>query len=202
MGGGLAPAGGAAAAPRQGPPAAAAVVAGAGAVGRSRHGPGLPPPRPAHGAADARAGAGEILMRKWLHLTENHVHSLGLAQNFAVTDEGLASLSAGLRHLRSLSLGYTNVTAEGLLRIVGESTLPPDTAAAAAAVADDDEDGEGAEEPRRRRRRPRRPRLQQRPVVVRTGLVSLQHLSVYNCQLTAAAAAQLRALLPGVRICM
>eukprot|EP01047_Picozoa_sp_COSAG01_P007690 COSAG01_NODE_294_length_19294_cov_35.559312_12_plen_139_part_00 len=138
-------------------------------------------------------------MRTWLHLTDNHVHLLGLAQNFAVTDEGLASLSAGLRHLRSLSLGYTNVTAEGLLRIVGESTLPPDTAAAEAA-ADDDEDGEGAEESRRRRRR-RRPR-QQRPVVVRTGLVSLQHLSVYNCQVTAAAAAQLRALLPGVRICM
>lgn len=108
--------------------------------------------------------------------------SLGLAQNFAVSDVGLSFLVRGLPRLQSLSLGYTNVSAQGLENIVTS----------------------------RRRQAPETPGRQSRQAAqntallppVRVGLVSLTHLSVYNCAVTAGTAAHLRKLLPGLRIRM
>ena len=108
--------------------------------------------------------------------------SLGLAQNFAVSDVGLSYLVRGLPRLQSLSLGYTNVSAQGLETIVTS----------------------------RRRQAPETSGRQSRQAAqntaalppVRVGLVSLTHLSVYNCAVTAGTAAHLRKLLPGLRIRM
>lgn len=108
--------------------------------------------------------------------------SLGLAQNFAVSDVGLSYIIHGLPRLQSLSLGYTNVSAQGLETIVTlRRRAPPD--------------GGG-----RQGRQSRQAAAQLPPV--RVGLVSLTHLSVYNCAVTAGTAAHLRKLLPGLRIRM
>ena len=108
--------------------------------------------------------------------------SLGLAQNFAVSDVGLSYIIRGLPRLQSLSLGYTNVSAQGLETIVTLRRRPLP-------------DGSG-----RQGRQSRQAAAQLPPVCV--GLVSLTHLSVYNCAVTAGTAAHLRKLLPGLRIRM
>lgn len=109
--------------------------------------------------------------------------SLGLAQNFAVSDVGLSYLVGGLPRLQSLSLGYTNVSAQGLETIV---TLRRRSA------------------PETTGRQSRQAAAQNAALLppVRVGLVSLTHLSVYNCAITAGTAAHLRKLLPGLRIRM
>eukprot|EP01043_Picozoa_sp_COSAG02_P027110 COSAG02_NODE_1583_length_11821_cov_31.279389_7_plen_660_part_00 len=108
--------------------------------------------------------------------------SLGLAQNFAVSDVGLSYLVQGLPRLQSLSLGYTNVSAQGLETIVTTCRRPAPESSA----------------------RQSRQAAQNAALLppVRVGLVSLTHLSVYNCAVTAGTAAHLRKLLPGLRIRM
>jgi Leucine-rich repeat (LRR) protein len=109
--------------------------------------------------------------------------SLGLAQNFAVSDVGLSYITRGLPRLQSLSLGYTNVSAQGLETIVTLHRRPAP-------------EGGG----RQSRQRAAQSAAMLPPV--RVGLVSLTHLSVYNCAVTAGTAAHLRKLLPGLRIRM